>query len=452
MNYDQCVAYIDSLAPTIINPSLTRFSLFMTEHGGIQDRLVTLHVGGTNGKGSTVAIVDSVLRAAGLKVGRFTGPHLLRWNERFHVDGAAIDDATFAQYGTRVRMLSEKFGAKYPELGSLTWFEFLTAIAFFYFSDAQVDVAVIEVGLGGRWDATNVIGKPLVSAITTVDLDHTHILGDTVEQIAREKAGIIKPGVPVVTAASKEALGEIRARANELGCPLYVVNSPQSWSGPDDLDLNCYAQAHETLALPGEYQQLNGLLAATILQLADRTLKRKLSAHMEEGFRRVYWPGRLQILPSGNIVFDGAHNVAGAAALRRSLDELFPRGRRAFVLSFFQHKNVGGAIEKLVRPNDLVFAAQTHTARAVCPTLEIVDRATRQGAQTVGCHSIADALRQAQAAVQPGELIVVTGSFATIKECMLAMHWHKVEDGIDQTWRSPECPLSMPVPTGNHPA
>jgi dihydrofolate synthase/folylpolyglutamate synthase len=446
MNYDQCVAYIESLAPTILNPSLDRLTMFMTEHGQVQDKLSTIHIGGTNGKGSTVAIVDSVLRAAGLKVGRFTGPHLLRWNERFHLDGKPIADDVLARYATRLRALSEEFGERHPEHGHLTWFEFLTAIAFFYFSDEKVDVAVFEVGLGGRWDATNVISKPLVSAITTVDLDHTHILGDTVAQIAREKAGIIKRGVPVVTAADGDALAEISEKAKDLGCPLYHCQAPNSVSGPAALDLNSYRNAHDLLALPGEYQQLNGLVAAAVLQLADRALKRNLSAHLADGFRRVYWPGRLQILPADDIVFDGAHNVAGARALRKSLDNLFPKGRRSFVLSFFQHKNVSGAIELLVRPGDRVFTSEAQTTRSICPAAEIVQLAEQRGAQATAYKTIAEALHAAQAAVAGAdEPLVVSGSFATIKECMLALGWDRVEDGLAQTWRQGDWERSQPA-------
>lgn len=410
--------------------------MFMSEHGQVQDKLSTIHIGGTNGKGSTVAIVDSVLRAAGLKVGRFTGPHLLRWNERFHVDGKPIADEVLARYASKLRALSEEFGERHPEHGHLTWFEFLTAIAFFYFSEEKVDVAVFEVGLGGRWDATNVISKPLVSAITTVDLDHTHILGDTVAQIAREKSGIIKKGVPVVTATDGDALAEISEKAKELGCPLYRCQAPHSVSGPTAVDLSHYRNVHDQLALPGEYQQLNGLVAAAVLQLADRVLKRNLSTDLADGFRRVYWPGRLQILPADDIVFDGAHNVAGARALRRSLDDLFPNGRRSFVLSFFQHKNVSGAVDLLVRPGDLVFASEAQTTRSICPAAEIVQLCEQRGAQATAYKTIADALHAAQAAVGGSdEPLVITGSFATIKECMLALGWHTVEDGLAETWR-----------------
>src|SRR6185369_3255745 len=154
MNYLQTLAYIESLSPTLERPSLKRIQLFMEEQGQPQDTFPSLHVAGTNGKGSTVAILDNVLRAAQLKVGRFTGPHLLRWNERFHLNGMPIEDERFAQLASRLREKSEDFGRRHEDLGPLTWFEFLTAIAFFFFAEEKVDIGVFEVGLGGRFDAT----------------------------------------------------------------------------------------------------------------------------------------------------------------------------------------------------------------------------------------------------------------------------------------------------------
>src|SRR5277367_1360757 len=214
MNYLESLAYLDSLSPTLEKPSVERIKCFLNLHDNPQNSFKSFHVGGTNGKGSTVAILDSVLRAAGFKVGRFTGPHLLRWNERFHVDGKAIDDLTFARYATQIRQLSEEFGNAHPELGQLTWFEFITALGFFLFKDAAVEIAVLEVGLGGRFDATNVVGdKLLASIITNISLDHTHILGKTEELIAGEKAGIIKAGKLIITGATGAALQVIADRA-----------------------------------------------------------------------------------------------------------------------------------------------------------------------------------------------------------------------------------------------
>jgi dihydrofolate synthase/folylpolyglutamate synthase len=157
-------------------------------------------------------------------------------------------------------------------------------------------------------------------------------------------------------------------------------------------------------------------------------LKRKLSAALCDGFADVYWPGRLQVFPGLNLVLDGAHNPAGAHALRAAIEELFPGAPRCFILSFFQNKNVSGAINELVRPNDRVFAAEAHTSRSTCAVKDIVELCAQRGAQAVACTSIADAWSRAQATVVQGEIIVGTGSFASIKEVMLALGWHTVEE------------------------
>jgi dihydrofolate synthase/folylpolyglutamate synthase len=436
MNYLQTVAYIESLAPTILNPDLTRFSLFMDEHEQIHNKIPSIHVAGTNGKGSTVAILDAVLRAGGLKVGRFTGPHLLRWNERFHLNGQPIADDVFAEYATKLREDSEQFGRRHPQLGYLTWFEFLTALVFRYFADNRVDLAVYEVGLGGRWDATNVLARPLVSVITTIALDHTHILGETLSAIAREKAGIIKHGVPVVTGADGEAFREIAARATELGAELIHCQPPDVVQGGPPFDRPAFDAVLTRLSLQGEYQKFNCLLALAALNVAaDRqNLHLDPVSAAENGLSNVFWPGRFQYLPEQRVLLDGAHNPAGARALRLALDQVFPHTERHFVLSFFQTKNVPAAIAELIRPGDRVFASEAQTARAVCPAQDIVDACTAAGAQAIACMTISDAFNSAiQSRGNKDGLVIASGSFATVKESMLALGWQSVEDGRRQT-------------------
>jgi len=277
MNYLASLEYLESLSPTRQPPCLERVAEFMREVGQHQDRVRSIHVAGTNGKGSTVAMLDAVLRGAGMRVGRFTGPHLLRWNERFHVDGQAISDQDFADLATRIRHRSEEFGSRHPEFGTLTWFEFLTVMAFFYFAESGVDVAVIEVGLGGRWDATNVLSAPLAVGITNVDLDHTQILGDTVRAIAAEKSGVIKPGVPVVTAAVGEALDVVAATALRNRAPLLHCQSPDVISILNGGESGAYKfsraervpaallDTRYDLSLAGGHQQLNALVVLGLL-------------------------------------------------------------------------------------------------------------------------------------------------------------------------------------------
>jgi dihydrofolate synthase/folylpolyglutamate synthase len=416
----------------------------MRESGQLQDSFASIHVGGTNGKGSTVAMVASVLRRAGLKTGRFTGPHLLRWNERFHVDGLPIPDEEFADLATRIRALSEDFGKRYPEFGPLTWFEFLTAMAFFLFAERGVDVAIFEVGLGGRWDATNVLSSPLAVGITNVDLDHTQILGETLRQIASEKSGIIKAGVPVVTACAGEALEVVAGVAEERKAPLIHCQPPDVVSltepGKEPRSISSYMDFHlaelqgarKRLSLAGSHQQLNALVALGLV--AASGLLRQFHGYLPEvvgdGLAGVYWPGRMQLVDGAGLVLDGAHNPAGALALRRALDEGFPARRRLFVLGCFQNKNAERFIFNLLRPGDRLFACEPSAKRPVHSAESIARMAVAVGAVASAPGSVVAGLRRALAYRRHDDIVVVTGSFATVKECMLQLGWQSVEDGL----------------------
>jgi dihydrofolate synthase / folylpolyglutamate synthase len=453
MNYLESIAYLDSLSPTLEKPSLTRITDFLSAHGNEQNRLPCFHVGGTNGKGSTVAVLDTVLRKCGFKVGRFTGPHLLRWNERFHVDGKPITDEEFALYATKIRAMSEEFGRLNAETGPLTWFEFITALAFAYFVQSEVDVAVIEVGLGGRFDATNVISNVLATIITNIDLDHTQILGETEELIAWEKAGIIKPGVPVICGATGAPLDVIKKKATASQAPLLAVGWPQQFAlsatkkGDEekvihllsDLANDCHL-IQIAPALTGEHQKLNSLLAFAALGLSgyfahagNRYLTERIKATLKSawvnGIEDVYWPGRMQQLCLGKAILDGAHNPAGARSLRKALSQNFPEKSCLFVVSCFDNKNAAGILEALIRPGDRLFFAEAATRRATFPTERLKQYADELNIQSTGFASIEAAFLAALEQVKDKEIVVATGSFATVRESMLALGWLSVEDG-----------------------
>jgi dihydrofolate synthase/folylpolyglutamate synthase len=481
-------------------------------HGNPQNSFKSFHVGGTNGKGSTVAILDSVLRAAGFKVARFTGPHLLRWNERFHLDGKPIDDETFARYASKIRRLSEEFGAAHPEFGPLTWFEFITALGFFLFKEAAVEVAVLEVGLGGRFDATNVVEEQLLATIiTNISLDHTHILGKTEELIAGEKAGIIKPGKLIVTAATGKALDVIAARARTCRAPIvtyaneseiYVILNEANWkvscsndsvaghshlskdtglaeaaepssndsrlteSGlTESASSNKQTESHTTIeaylrkelagevfsksknVLPGKYQSQNAALAFLALTMTDLeklrytddisapktdpardSSKTILAGAWSRGLKNVYWPGRMQRVAE-NLVFDGAHNPAGAKALRDSLDASFPGKRFIFLISCFDNKDGSGILKELATKNDRLFLCEASTRRSTFPKERLLEIAHTLEIATTTFDSISQAYQTAINSISPQEIIVATGSFATIRECMQEIGWQNVEQG-----------------------
>jgi dihydrofolate synthase/folylpolyglutamate synthase len=437
MNYLESIAYLDSLSPTLEKPSLERITLFLQEHNQPQNRIPCIHVGGTNGKGSTVAILDSTLRQCGLKVARFTGPHLLRWNERFHVNGEAISDEEFAKYATRLCHLSETFARKHPDLGILTWFEFITVLAFQYFCDRKVDISVIEVGLGGRFDATNAVANVLVSVITNVDLDHKHILGNTVELIAFEKAGIIKAGIPVVTAARAGALEVILERAKSLNSDVQVISAESKLE--DESDAIVDLSSLNFLSLMGEHQKVNARLAYAALKLCGGRIGDVIGKHLasawEDGLKMTYWAGRMQYLPAYNLILDGAHNPAGAAALRAALDANFADQKCLFVITCFSNKDATGIIAALARPGDRVFFSEAASRREVFSREKFNQLSTELGLESLQFETIASALTSALDLRKVNEVIVATGSFATVRESMLALGWLSVEDGCKESGR-----------------
>jgi dihydrofolate synthase/folylpolyglutamate synthase len=272
----------------------------------------SIHVAGTNGKGSVVAMVDTALRAAGHRTARYTSPHLVDLAERFVIDGRCVERAALELSAAGLRTLVDRLIAQGELEAPPTFFEATTAIAFDLFRASRVKVAVCEVGLGGRLDATNIL-EPAVTAITTIGFDHQQYLGDTLTAIAAEKAGIIKPAIPVVVGALPSAAREtVDARAAELGAPVIDAS--------DRRVLDRYAPAG--LALAGDHQRANAAVAVRILELLNERGTDVPEAAIAAGLAQVQWPGRLEMrrLPDGReVLLDAAHNPDGAAALRAFL-------------------------------------------------------------------------------------------------------------------------------------
>lgn len=311
--------------------------------------LPCIHVAGTNGKGSVCAILESVLRAAGLRTGLYISPHLVRFNERFQVAGRPIDDDVLYRLLVDVEACADRL-APPPEGHPPTFFEFTTAAAFRYFAQCGVDIAVIETGLGGRLDSTNVV-DPLTAVITNIGIDHIAYLGTDVAQIAREKAGIIKPGRPVVCGTMRDdALAEIRAVARMVHAPLVRADEcvsirrlGVSWEG-QRLEIETPGLRYPRLQFPllGPRQLANLAVALAAIETLSATGALAVGADaVREGLRNVRWPGRGQVLHPGNplVLLDVAHNADGAAALRALLDDLAPKRPVAVVAGFSADKD-----------------------------------------------------------------------------------------------------------------
>jgi len=332
-----------------IKPGLEVTVALLEKLGNPHKNLKFIHVAGTNGKGSVCAMIESVLRASGFKTGLYTSPHLFRFNERFRISGREISDPDLEQLIADVETAAQTLTTRPP-----TFFEISTAMAFEYFKRGKVDYAVIETGMGGRWDATNVI-QPVLSVITRIDFDHQEYLGSDIEKIAAEKAGIIKPGVPVICGPmSVEAEAVIYKEAREKKVPILgseeAVFFQTLESRRDDQLLNIEASGNEynniRLPLAGSFQMENcGIAVAALEDLADIE---GIRLQMKRGLEAVKWPGRFQLLQQKPpILYDGAHNPSGARALFQTLEETFPRFGNGFLFSFMKDKDVEGILTVL---------------------------------------------------------------------------------------------------------
>lgn len=313
MNYTESVEYIHSLLQFGIKPGLERISMLLSSLGNPQEKIKTVHVAGTNGKGSTSTHIANILSSAGYKTGLYTSPYVLSFCERIQIDGQVISENALADAVTKVRSEIEKLNDKGIVI---TEFEAITAAAFLCFFESGCDFAVIEVGLGGRFDATNVLKKPEASVITSISLDHTKILGDTLSEIAFEKCGIIKHGVPVVTSANQkdDVLRVIEKTAEERNCKLTVTNPKNASIVSDKLGETEFEYGGEsyTLRLGGEHQienAVNAIEAARLLGISEEFIK--------TGLARTRMLARMEIIGENPLIIrDGGHNEGCAKALR----------------------------------------------------------------------------------------------------------------------------------------
>ena len=355
-----------------------------------------IHISGTNGKGSTCALLESVYRKAGLKVGLYTSPHLVRFGERIQVGRVPIADADLARHVAELKRLADTM--------TPTFFEFTTVLALRYLAEQRVDLVIWETGLGGRLDATNIV-TPLASVITNVAFDHQRILGDTIAAIASEKAGIIKAGVPVVTAAEDpDALAIIVHKAKELDAPVITLGEPE------------IARFKTEIPLLGRHQRANAALAAATVRLLRFVLPVD-DTQLLEGLAEVSWPGRLQVLRRGaqTLVLDGAHNPAGIAALRTALAEAFPGKRPTLVLGMLADKDWRAMVADLVPLASRVVTAPVGNERTVtAEDLRAACVATGAGRPVKAAESTGAALKL----VAADPFVVVAGSLYFIGEVM----------------------------------
>jgi dihydrofolate synthase / folylpolyglutamate synthase len=400
-------------------PTLERIKTLCRVLGDPEHTYPVIHLTGTNGKGSTAKMVTSLLMAKGLSVGTYTSPNLASVNERLTRDDRPIEDEELAEVLTTLSMIEPML----PERASR--FELLTAAAFSWFADVAVDVAVVEVGLGGRWDATNVV-EPSVAGITNVSYDHVEILGPTLADIAKEKAGIIKPGCRVVVGETKPELLEIFCAAAESAGVVETWIRHEEFDctanrlavGGRLLDLRTPAATYEEvyLRLHGAHQGDN---AAMALAAAEAFFGDPLSAEVvEEAFSSVQVPGRLEVAGHEPLVLlDGAHNVAGAEALARALVEEFPsNGPSVAVLGMLAGRDPSAILQVLASAGVTTIVACNAPSPRALPAEQIAEAARASGLEALSVDTAVEALSLASSRVPPTGRLIVTGSLYVVAE------------------------------------
>jgi dihydrofolate synthase/folylpolyglutamate synthase len=384
--YAGLLARLDGVRALGVELGLDRVRLALARLGDPQTRFTAVQIAGTNGKGSTAAMTDAVLRAAGLRTGLYSSPHLARFTERIRIDGQEAN-------GDRLAALDQKVAATDVPL---TYFEVATALGFLAMAEAAVDVAVLETGLGGRLDAVTTC-VPCATAITSIGLDHTEYLGGTVAAIAREKAGILKPGVPCFLGRlPPEADAEIERVAGEVGAPLFRFGRD---FGPSPFPVG----------LAGAHQRENGALAAQLARVAGRQVGRPVAEHaMARGLASVVWPGRCERV-GDDLLFDCAHNADGARALAASLPALAGDRRVVLVVSIVGDKDVHAMVAALAPAAAAIVTTRSDNPRAL-PPVELAAAAAPLVAEAVACDDPVAALDEGRRRAGAGGLVVVCGS------------------------------------------
>lgn len=420
MNYQESLEYLEELNTFGVKLGLSRIERLAELLGHPERKYKTIHITGTNGKGSVSCMTAGILTLSGIRTGLYTSPHLFSYTERCKVDGEEITEEAFASCLTHVREAAEimvREGEETP-----TQFEVLTALAFLWFAEQRVDYAVIEVGLGGLLDSTNII-IPVLSVITNVTLEHADRCGGTLEGVAQHKAGIIKKGVPVITGADGISLEIIEKVSEEKDAELMVLGRDFDCSFErfgDGVQALVFSSGkfkvrslHYELSLLGDYQIANSSLAVMAAVWLSQTEKSITPLTLRAALKNAVWPGRFENMSIGkqHIRVDGAHNPAGIKALRASLDRYYPDMPRVFLLGILADKAIDEMLPALLRKEDVLVATLPDSPRAAEPQM-LVEKAVVRYAEAEQDNE--RALNRALELAGENSLIVCAGSLYLI--------------------------------------
>jgi dihydrofolate synthase/folylpolyglutamate synthase len=420
--YDEALDWIHARLRLGIKPGLKRMEWMMEKLANPHRELKAVHIGGTNGKGSTVTFLRSILQAGGYTVGTFTSPYIEQFNERISINGKPITDEEILQIANVIKPMADELEGN--DLEGPTEFEVITAMAFYYFAKVHpVDIVIFEVGLGGRFDSTNII-HPMLSIITNIGLDHVNILGHTYEEIAFEKAGIIKHGTPIFTGGKRpDALGVIEKQAEKMEAPLFKINkdflieSHKSLPNGEQFTLKNHERTLENIEISmiGEHQTENASLAIMAsLYLNEKGLFPISEEDIRTGLTKAYWPGRFEIFSENPlVVIDGAHNDEGITALVHELNQRYHDRKIHIVFCAMKDKSLDHMIEKLDAVADkITFVSFDYPRAASAGTLFEISRSAHKFAN----EDWQEAIREELSNLEDGSILVVTGSLYFISE------------------------------------
>ncbi len=418
VTYQEAIDYINGVRWLGSKPGLERVSELLRRLGEPQKKLKFVHIAGTNGKGSCAAMLASVLRAAGYRTGLFTSPYLWRFNERMQLNGRPIENDVLAEITARLRVQADAMD-DHP-----TEFEMMTAAALLWYAEENCDVVVLEVGLGGRFDATNVIESPEVSVIMNIGLDHTEILGDTLEQIAFEKAGIVKPGSPcVLYQQTEEVTKVVRRVCDERGAALRIADFAAIRPEFDSLEGQVFTYKNEPYAIPllGAHQLKNAAVAIEAAELLRGRGWRIEQDALEHGLYAVSWPARFELLrEEPPFVVDGGHNVQCAETVADNLRRYFPDRRRILLIGVLRDKDYRGMLDVLAPEADAFVCVTPDSPRAL-PAEELAEELRRFGKPAAACGSIREGVSEALAQAGDEAMVCAVGSLymaGEIRYCM----------------------------------
>ncbi len=422
MTYSETIDYLLGISFFGQSLGLETMRRLLCVMGNPQDSLRFIHIAGTNGKGSVAAMTQAVLSEAGYQTGLYTSPHLVSFRERFQINGRLIPETDVVRLVEQIKPLLDQVAA-HPGCRPATFFEIVTALALQYFHEQKLDVVVWETGLGGRLDATNVV-TPLVSVITNIAFDHMQYLGETLPQIATEKCGIIKPGVPVVTASAEpEALAVIRQSAAANHCRLTVIGRQvvaerlRETENGQDIRLTGCREEYGELSIPllGEHQTTNCATAVATLEASGLDIS---ADAVRRGLARTSWPGRFQIVGHRpTVVLDGAHNPAAAERLAATLREHAPAGQLTLILGVLRDKNYARICSILAPLANQILCVPVNSSRTSDPAqLADLCRAANPRALVAALPGLADAYARARAG--GSGTIAITGSLFLVGEAL----------------------------------